>query len=70
MTDLEIILIILLWFILGLFLCKKQAEVSNTNNRLIYHEGFCIIIIATAPLYLIGSIIAQVFVAKWKDVSL
>lgn len=64
MTTLEIILIVLLWLIVGLFLASKRdwyAEIGENS------EWFCFFAVLFAPLNLIITFIRVFCVEKWDN---
>lgn len=71
MTTLEIIYTILLWIILGLFICHKQAWFKD---KIYYYAGYtlsmsdmyCIGVIIAAPIIFIAAVVNLVFIKPWK----
>lgn len=54
-------IILFLWLILGFIMGIKQSEASDNPIT-----GGFILIVLFAPIMLIGAIIRQVFIEKWK----
>lgn len=65
MTTLEIVLIILLWLILGIFICHKANWFEHFGNGCEPEVPACILAVAFAPLVFLVDFIKRFFIQKW-----
>jgi hypothetical protein len=66
MTQLEIILIILLWIILGVFICHKAHWFRHPDFWDVRDKDWvCFIVILFSPLSFAWDIFKRVFLQEW-----
>lgn len=64
MTNLETTLIVILWFIIGMLICKKR-------NWYKYYDGndvACVVAVIFAPANLIITLVRVYIIDEWDDI--
>jgi len=65
MITLNVVLIMLLWLILGLFICHKANWFKHFGNGYDPEPAACIFAVLCAPVVFIVNFINRFFIQKW-----
>lgn len=66
MTNLEAILLTLLWIVLGLFMCYKANWFEEYRDDANEHIALCILLVIICPVSFIWNFINRFFIEKWN----
>lgn len=65
MTNLEIMLSVILWILLGLFICHKANWYMHAYNIAGDHIALCVGTVVFSPVVFVWDFINRFFIQKW-----